>query len=211
MVFAQSQLAGRQWPYRLPVAILFATPALLAPVLAVVSAKMAPASLALAAVSVTAFAVLHGGDHITGLRRGMDRDWSARDGAILSSLAFAGLGALSALWSPVPLVSLLAAMSLLALIAVSYITANLAAGELKQPRLHLAESLWLGLVIVALYYLVDVVNGQAIKITVYNWIGLDRIHVVPKWTTWKNGKIVKIALSDETRNAFALPLTSSAA
>ena len=201
MVFADEQISGKQWPHSRLTAVFIALPVLLSPILAIASAKMSPVSLVLTAATIAAFAYVRGGIATARFARTLQRD-----SVVLSILAFAAFAGLSALWSPVPTASLLAAGSLVGVTACAYAGISLAAGEFELPERHLAEGLWMGFLIATIYYLCDVVSGQTIKIWAYNAIGIDPSLVTSQWVVFKNGKVVKFTLSDETRNAFVIPL-----
>jgi O-antigen ligase len=197
MVFAQTYEPGTIKPYSRWQVILIAIPAMLAPILAIISAKLSPVSLGLTLISITAFAHLRGDLKFS--RLGPNR-------VLAAILAFAAFSALSALWSPVPGKSLISAVSFVVPVVVAFACVNLISGERSQPSLHMAEGLWLGLLIASVYYVADVTTGQSIKIMIYNLFGLSPDHLLPKWAVWKNGKVVAIPFSDATRNAFAFPL-----
>jgi O-antigen ligase len=177
--------------------ILIATPVMLAPILSIVSAKLALASLVLTTISVAVFASMR--CEIKSPRF----EWN---GVTVSILAFAAYSALSALWSPVPATTLLSVLGLIVSFAMAYVCIVLSVGEHQQPAAHMAEGLWIGLFIASLYYVIDVATGQSIKMFVYNSLGLTPGNWLPKWAVWKDGKVVTIPPSDATRNAFALPL-----
>lgn len=197
MVFTQTYEPGTIKPYSRWQVILIAIPAMLAPILSIISAKLSPVSLAFTLIAVSIFAYSRGGLKFPG---------RSAVKVSIGFLAFAAFAGLSALWSPVPGKSLIAAISFAAIFAVALECVSLLASEQKQPTLHMAEGVWIGFLLASIYYAADVLTGQSIKIMVFNALGLSPGHLLPKWAFWKDGKVVGIPLSDATRNAFALPL-----
>lgn len=121
--------------------------------------------------------------------------------------ALLGFAAVSALWSDKPLESLgwVTGTALAAAgcgIAIRYL--------LLEPRsnaLHIAEGLWIGFLAGLLYLGTEALTDQAIKIFVYNLVGLKPSQLKPlDHFIWKHGRLVGIDSFDLTRSFTAVPL-----
>lgn len=98
---------------------------------------------------------------------------------------------------------------LVAVIVVLGVTAvfTLSARESRANLLHIAEGIWLGLLLGLAYFLVELLSGQAIKIWLYNLIDFspdDLPH--SHYFRWRSGEIVHISPVDLTRNASSITL-----
>lgn len=121
--------------------------------------------------------------------------------------ALFGFATVSALWSDKPLetVGWVTGTALAAAgcgIGVRYL--------LLEPRsnaLHIAEGLWIGFLAGLLYLGTEALTDQAIKIFVYNLVGLKPGQLKPlDHFIWKQGRLVGIDGFDLTRSFTAVPL-----
>jgi hypothetical protein len=83
----------------------------------------------------------------------------------------------------------------------------LSARESRVNLLHVAEGIWIGLLLGLGYFLIELLSGQAIKIWLYNLIDLspdDLPH--GHYFRWRKGEIVRISPVDLTRNASSITL-----
>lgn len=121
--------------------------------------------------------------------------------------ALLGFAAVSALWSDKPLESLgwatgTALTALACGIGVRYLLL-----ERRSDALHIAEGLWIGFLAGLLYLGVEALTDQAIKIFVYNLVGLKPSQLKPlDHFIWKQGRLVAIDGFDLTRSFTAVPL-----
>lgn len=124
--------------------------------------------------------------------------------ALLAFLLFAGL---SALWAADPSASILIVLMGATIAAGSLVLGGLLRAEPRESALHMAEGLWIGLVVGLLYTIVEIASGQAIKLWVYNALALGPHQLEPdRYFTWDNGRLVAIHADDLTRNLFPIPL-----
>jgi hypothetical protein len=78
---------------------------------------------------------------------------------------------------------------------------QLLADETRPNLLHMGEGLWIGFLVGLGYLLFEVVSGQAIKIAIYNALGLgpgDLPH--PEYYGWEGKTLIFVAREDLTRN-----------
>ncbi|MEW5963934.1 MAG: O-antigen ligase family protein [Pseudomonadota bacterium] len=84
---------------------------------------------------------------------------------------------------------------------------GLSARETRINLLHIAEGIWIGLLIGLSYFLVELLSGQAIKIWLYNFIDLSPADLPHgHYFRWRRGDIVRISPVDLTRNASSITL-----
>lgn len=98
---------------------------------------------------------------------------------------------------------------LVAAIVVLGVTAvvTLSARESRINLLHIAEGIWIGLLLGLAYFLVELLSGQAIKIWIYNLIDFTPADLPHShYFRWRNGDIVRISPVDLTRNASSITL-----
>ncbi|MBI1649861.1 O-antigen ligase family protein [Hyphomicrobium sulfonivorans] len=80
--------------------------------------------------------------------------------------------------------------------------------EQRIPMLHIAEGLWVGFLVGALYLLIEFTSEQGIKIWTYNLLGLQPSDLSPpmffKWAA--DGQLLEISRQDLTRNVAPLTL-----
>lgn len=122
-------------------------------------------------------------------------------------LALVAYAASSAIWAPAPGSAFLIALMAAIVCAGSLVLFELLGAERRDDALHMAEGLWIGLAVGAIYTVAEITTGQGIKIAVYNWLELGADVLEPdRYFTWENGRIVAIHPDDLTRNAVPMPL-----
>lgn len=129
------------------------------------------------------------------------------NGATSLLAAFLAFALLSALWSGEPL--LVAGTVLIGVVVALGSIAVMQAlhGESHANALHIAEGLWMGLLVGLVYAFVEVASDQAIKISVYNALGLGPAELEPdRFFTWENGRLVAVHPDDLKRNLMPVPL-----
>ncbi len=115
--------------------------------------------------------------------------------------------ALSALWAPHPLAAIGSAAMAAFVTAGALVLAQIMRTEPPEDALHIIEGLWVGLLVGMLYASIEVASDQAIKIWVYNALGLGPNDIEPaRFFTWSGGKLIAIHRDDITRNVFPIPL-----
>ena len=85
-------------------------------------------------------------------------------------------------------------------------------GEDRANRLHIAEGIWIGLLVGLCYFLFEILSGQALKIWIYNLLDFERGEL-PRdhYYRWRNGDLVYISPVDLTRNTTSITLVMWAA
>lgn len=180
--------------------MMVATPVMIVSGGVIVSAKLAPFALVLLVATLAVSAVLRGTlmHDLKSVRPG---------GIVLSGGVLAGYCALSTMWAPIGWPPVEAAGRLVAALLLSFAAFALVSNEDRRNILHMSESIWVGLLVVCVLFTVDAMMQQALKIFVYNAIGLRPGDLTPEsWHLWKDGKLVRIYNTDLTRNAFGMPL-----
>jgi len=75
----------------------------------------------------------------------------------------------------------------------------------------MAEGIWIGFAVGIVYALVETLSDQAIKIWVYNALGLKSGMLTPaRYFTWEAGRLIAVHSDDLKRNAAAIPLFAMA-
>jgi len=129
------------------------------------------------------------------------------NGAVLSLFALIAYAALSGLWAPDWQLSV--SISLMAAVVAlgTIVLITLLHAESAEDALHMGEGLWIGLLVGALYTVLEIMSGQSIKIWAYNTLGLGPDELQPaRYFTWKDGRVIAVHPDDLTRNAVPIPL-----
>ncbi len=120
---------------------------------------------------------------------------------VVSAMAFMGFALMSCLWAERPLDTVEPVLLAIVFVAATTITAKVLFHEPRYNILHISEGFWIGLLAGLLYLLIEMRTDQAIKIFVYNHIGLTPVDLRPPGVfKWSNGRVVNIAPVDLTRN-----------
>ncbi len=119
---------------------------------------------------------------------------------------FLAWAAVSALWALDAVRTLTAVGCALAIMLAATVTARGASVEPREGILRMAEGLWLGFALGLVYFLVELLTEQSIKIWVYNFLGVGPDDVKAAWFTFSNGRLVAIEPVDLTRNAAPISL-----
>ena len=129
------------------------------------------------------------------------------DAASLCLLLIIFYAGLSALWARDPLTSVSVSLMAAVVVVGSITLMQLLRCEPIEDALHMGEGLWIGVVVAALYTVLEAGSGQAIKMFVYNALQLGPDMLEPaRYFTWENGRVIAIHSDDLTRNAVPLPL-----
>lgn len=126
---------------------------------------------------------------------------------MLCLLVFLGYAAVSALWAPAALVALGMASLALVIAAAGFTLFRLLGDAPLSGALHMAEGLWIGFGVGLMYALAETLSDQAIKIWVYNLLGLKPGMLEPaRYFTWDAGRLIAVHSNDLKRNALSIPL-----
>lgn len=159
---------------------------------ALVSARTLAVSFALIFALTIAAAIYRGN-----LRRSMPRVGPAS--AILVALLF--YASLSALWSELPLKALEKTLIAISFAAAAGILIKTYYSEARRDILHMAEGVWMGFVVGLIYFLIELLTDQSIKIALYNALQMKPGSLRPStFFKWQDGHLVSIAAIDLTRN-----------
>ena len=133
-----------------------------------------------------------------------DRAFLIVAGAVIAFPAFA---LASSVWATYQEEAVGKSASALAISAMTLISIAFLAIETRANRLRVAEGVWLGALVSALYLAFEVWSGQAFRIGAINLLGLQpKDFATPKWFTWQNGRVVAADFGDLTRIVALLPL-----
>lgn len=196
MFSSSSELApvsGRAWGIAIGTVVAVFAPAML------VSAKLAQVALPLLLAVALAGAVVRGRWRVC---------IPPLNGATICLAAILSYALVSALWAHWPLEAVLVA-AVGAAVAWGSITAMQALhSEGRAGALHIAEGLWMGLLVGLVYALIEVVSDQAIKIWVYNALGLGPGELEPdRYFTWDgDGRLIAVHTDDLKRNLMPVSL-----
>ncbi len=188
----QVPIASRGWGIALGSMILVTVAA------ALVSARTVPFFYAVTTLSFVVAAAVRGQlDHAI-----------PRRGPVFWHLAsFLVYAALTATWSAEPLAALLIILLVTLFTIATLALLHLFDLEKRPDLLHMAEGLWVGLIVALAYLLIEILTDQSIKIWLYNSIGLRPGELAPQpYFKWSGTKLVAIARDDLDRNMAALTL-----
>ncbi|MFN3868204.1 MAG: O-antigen ligase family protein [Hyphomicrobiaceae bacterium] len=118
-----------------------------------------------------------------------------------------GYASLSALWAHDPAGTLEKSGVALAVVAVTSILAVAFASRDRIERLHIAEGLWIGLLVACAYTVFEIATDQLIVRTVVNTLGIAPGTMRPPQAyLFRNGRLVHIDISVVSRNIAPLVL-----
>lgn len=131
-----------------------------------------------------------------------------RNNAVSWSLAaFLGYGLISASWAIEPTTTLTKILLAAAIVLAATWMVQQLSSESGSNLARLSEGLWIGFAIGLIYSFIEIASDQAIKIWLYNALGLGPDVLTPKRNfEWLNGRLVKISSYDMTRNATPITL-----
>ncbi len=110
--------------------------------------------------------------------------------------------AASAFWSIEPGLSIFKTGLAILIMLGTIVLSQLIASETPSNLLHMGEGVWVGFLVGSLYFLVELVTDQSIKIWLFNLIDIDPSVLRPaRYFKWSGEQLVSISLSDLTRNA----------
>lgn len=186
------------WLKRLPVVALSSV-ILLGVVASLVSARTTPGAWAFACLAVFIATLPHA--------RSSTRYFNPTEvlGALIGFSVFA---VLSALWAENPLAPVRAGGFLLLTVLITHAALNAVPSLPSAFKFHMAEGLWLGLLIGLTYFLIELLTSQAIKISIYNLLNLAPGDIKPTvYFTWSDdGTLQAISINDMTRNTAPITL-----
>lgn len=123
------------------------------------------------------------------------------NGATILLAAFLLYALLSASWAHAPQMSAMKAAIGIIIVLGTIVVMQALGRESHGNVLHIAEGLWLGLLVGLVYAVIEVVSDQAVKIGVYNALGLGPEELEPdRFFTWENGRLVAVHPDDLKRN-----------
>ena len=126
----------------------------------------------------------------------------------LTVAAFLVFALLSASWAERPLAALTPVlMATVCCVACGFMV-RVILKETRPNIVHIAEGVWIGLLVGLIYLLIEVLSQQAIKLTLYNALGVrPGVLRPPAFFTWTGERLVAISPDDLTRNmAVIAPL-----
>jgi hypothetical protein len=186
-------LASRSWGILLGSIVMVAIPA------TIITPRLAPVLLLVLLVACVAANGAQTGEIIP------------RDIVAHPVVAFLGLVLLyacgSALWSARPLLTLEKSGFALACAAGALVIARTFSGQSRPNNLHLAEGLWIGLIVGVSYFAAELLSGLSMRRWVLNALNAgDGGIVSPRFAQWQDGKLVGLLMAELTRNATPLSL-----
>ncbi len=204
MFSSQIHKNSHSWALRLRTMALGST-VLIATIAALVSARTTPGGWLLICAAIFLSALFLSKEKQTQL-------WAQaidfKNPLILSLMAFFIYAAFSSLWAQNPLAPLRAATFALFTTLLTRTAITLVRPSYRQLSLFLAEGLWLGLFIALTYFLIELLSGQIIKLTLYNALSLGPGDIKPTaYFTWNaDGTLASISLNDMTRNTTPITM-----
>ncbi len=94
----------------------------------------------------------------------------------------------------------------LAIVFGSAAAAKGMADEERGAAARMAEGLWLGFALALVYFLIELLTNQGLKIWAYNLVGLQPGDLKAGWFEFSDGRLVAIDRVDLTRNAAPVSL-----
>lgn len=183
---ASSTFSTRKWGIILGTIIMVAVAA------ALISARTIPFTYTATVVAFIVVAPLRARSEFLVPRVGM---------VSLSVAAFLLYALISAIWAIEPSLTIfkttLAILIMLGTIAVC----QLIVSESHPNLLHMAEGVWIGLLVGLLYFLVEILTNQSIKIWLFNMLALEPADLRPtRHFRWAGDHLVAISRHDLARN-----------
>lgn len=115
--------------------------------------------------------------------------------------AFLAYATASALWAQMPLLTLEKTLIASAIALGSGFLIRVFYAEARRNVLHIAEGLWIGLLVGVVYFLIEQMTGQAIKLWLYNALQLQPGALrPPDYFQWAGDRLIAISPQDLTRN-----------
>lgn len=182
---------------RLPSAVL-GTVVLVSVVAALVSARTIPFTLGVIFLALLISAAFDGR-----LRQALPR-CDFLTGALVAFFLWA---AVTDLWAEEPRLTLTKAALALVIVLATLSMSRLIRRDGTMNALHLADGVWMGLGIGLVYFFIELVSDQSIKMWVYNTLGLGAESLKPlRHFKFADGRIVAISPVDLTRNTAPISL-----
>jgi O-antigen ligase len=130
-----------------------------------------------------------------------------RDSVFWHIVVFLAYAAVSTAWGMDALGGL-RSIALAAFFAIgAIIMSNALARERRADLLHMSEGFWIGFAVAFVYLLVETFTGQAVKIWLYNQLGLHQGQLAPEgYFQWRGSRLIAIAGDDLTRNMAVLTM-----
>ena len=126
---------------------------------------------------------------------------------MLSLVVFLVYSGMSALWAPAPVMTLRSVGLAILIAAAGFLLLRVLSATPLSGALHMAEGLWIGFGVGLIYALIETLSDQAIKIWVYNALGLKPNMLEPaRYFTWHAGRLIAVHSDDLKRNAVSIPL-----
>lgn len=113
----------------------------------------------------------------------------------------------SSLWAEAPRLPLMKAGLALVIVFATLVMVRLVRREDTMNALHLADGIWMGLGVGLIYFFLELLTDQSIKMWVYNTLGLGPESLKPlRHFKFQDGRIVAISSIDLTRNTTPISL-----
>jgi len=108
---------------------------------------------------------------------------------------------ISAIWAMEPALTLYKTTLAILILLGTIIVSQLIASETPPNLLHMGEGLWIGLLVALVYFLVEIITDQGIKIWIYNALAVSPSDLRPaRYFKWADDQLVSISRSDLARN-----------
>ena len=183
---ARGPLATRKW------GIILGSVILVSVATALVSARTIPFTFAVTVASFVAAAL-----------------WRAKAQLLVPSfekaaaylVVFLLYAAISAIWALDPALTLYKITLAIIIVLGTIVVSQLIASETPPNLLHMGEGLWIGLLVALIYFLVEVITDQSIKIWIYNTLAVSPSDLRPAdYFKWADDQLVSISRDDLARN-----------
>ena len=189
---ARNPLSARSWGIVLGSVIMVSVAA------ALVGARVMPFMFAATVAAFVAAAPLRGKSDLL----------VPRFGAVsLHLAAFLLYASASAVWAVEPGLALIKTVSAILMMLGSIIVSQLLASETRPNLLHMGEGAWIGLLVALVYFLIEILTYQSIKIWLYNTLAMSPSDLRPtRYFRWSGEQLIWIARNDLTRNVTPITL-----
>ena len=185
-------LATRSW------GIVFGSIITVSVAAAVVSARTIPFSFAATVLAFVAAAPLRGRSQLVVPQLGT---------VSLFLATFLLYAALSAIWAIDPGLTLFKTSLALLIMLGAIVLSQMIARETRPNLLHMGEGLWIGLLVALLYFLVEILTDQSIRIWILNTLAFQPGDIGPdRFYRWSGDQLVSIARGSLTRNVSPITL-----
>lgn len=163
---------------------------------AVIAALVSPRTIPFSCPFLVAGALL-----VTKQRGSWTESLPAAGSDMLMVAIFFSYAMLSVLWAADPSVTIMPVLSAIAYVVAMAFFSKVLFNEPRRNLYHIGEGYWIGLLVGLVYLLIEISTHQAIKIFVYNLIGLQPGALrPPSFFKWSGNRVIAISPLDLTRN-----------